>query len=267
MKLSRTVCVASMVMFFFAVPFAKAAIEPIYCNPTTFVTQLQVPIHSTGNLWRAHAFKLGDVVLVGVAVGYSDPEALMTLSKDTSTLSTRTTLQDLSQDRYCTWYLNRGRTEPEKYFNHDYVPAPYIVTKNFPGVLKDVDKHISPELDPLNLGDMIQAYKASLHDALLGSGDDSFLYCAQKYHYVAMGCNSQKQRGPTVVGSLLAFTGCKPEHALTIVDSVWTHPLVDGHGSDIQVNARLAILRSFYKWGLKNPTQSGALRALFSQAP
>ena len=49
----------------------------------------------------------------------------------------------------------------------------------------------------------------------------NMLWCMQHFHYVGMGCDSMKHRGPTVFGILLVKSGCTPEQAFNIVHDVW----------------------------------------------
>jgi len=200
---------------------AQAA-EPAYCSLRTFLSR-EVSLDQVRGLTNARMFQLGRARLTGVAVGSSDARILAALAAKH---------QATASEGYCTWYLNKGDDSAEEAFNHQYVSNPMF---------------------------MLSSRAASEYWRALGANFDprsplSFLSCIERHGYVAMGCNGMKHRGPSVVGMLLAFSGCTPEHASEIVNHVWG---LNG----VRASVRHAILEHAYHAGNANP----AIRTRFAR--
>src|SRR5262247_879477 len=75
--------------------------EPPYCDFETFRRATQNVSDDSG-LEREHAFRLGKVVLVGLAIGESRADDVRRLAEEYSlpTVGPR--------EKHCTWYLNEG---------------------------------------------------------------------------------------------------------------------------------------------------------------
>ncbi len=197
--------------------------EPSYCDPKTFLSlEKSVANKSIGN---AHMFKLGDVTVLGAAVGNSDTDSLISYAKSASTAG--------SSDKYCTWYLNEGNGDAEDFFTHIYMTNP-----------KDLNTSSGP-----------QEYRRKLSQEF-ATARTSFLSCASKHKYLAMGCNGMKHRGPTVFGMMLAYSGCKPERASTIVNTLWG---LNG----VKPEVRLAIIREAKSIGDTDPGSRNSLQEAF----
>lgn len=164
------------------------ATEPSYCDPKVFYSK-EIKTKTRG-LKRAHFYQLGEVKVLGVGVGTSNTNDLVEFAKKYSTAE--------SSDKYCTWYYNQGNFDASNRFTHIYLKNPDDLTtvtgpKEYGGKLKDQFSHAVT----------------------------SYLSCAINHKYIAMGCNSQKHRGPTVFGMMLAFSGCSPAKSAEIVNTVW----------------------------------------------
>ena len=190
----------------------SVANEPAYCDPETF---FEKEIETQAGIWRHHTFRFGDVILLGGAIGYSNPFKITSFAEENSTAT--------SAEKYCTWYYNDGNDFASTLFNHHYVSNPQKVTevtgpKEYREVLKD------------------QFAKANL----------SFLSCLESHKYLAMGCDGQMHRGPTVFGMLLSFSGCSSKNSLAIVNKLWGK-------NGVKPEVRQAIIEEGYKLGNDDP--------------
>ena len=89
------------------------------------------------------------------------------------------------------------------------------------------------------------------------SSSTSFLSCASEQHYIALGCNGMRHRGPTVFGMLLAFSGCSPKNALEISNQIWG---LNG----VKRKVRLAVIEKAYELGASHRSSREKLAQLFS---
>lgn len=200
------------------------AAEPSYCDPKTFYSK-EVKLNLTKPLERAHLFKFGDVSLMGVAVGNSKIQRLLDFATQNTTAA--------DSENYCTWYLNKGDSAAEENFNHFYLQNP-----------KSLKVTTGPAL-----------YREILKDQF-AKDRPNFLTCLQDHKYLAMGCNGQRHRGPTVFGMLLAFSGCSPTNAATIVNTVWG---LNG----VKPEVRLAIINEGKKLGDEDPEARLRIQKIF----
>ena len=237
----RAYCTLSVMLLFQTglVDAASKVSEPAFCNPAAFdEKEIQIKPKAEEQdpaLFRAHGFRLGKVTLVGVGVGNSKAESLIELSNKYSATSGKS-------KRYCTWYLNRPRGEgdtnrikaTETFIQKDIPADPREVSA------KEAESAFIKVLDPVFDRDAI-----------------SFLSCAEEQKYLALGCNNMMHRGPTVFGMLLAFAGCKAEHALEITNQVWG---LNG----VPRKVRMAAIRKAYDLGNVRPATRKRLKDLFS---
>ena len=217
--------------------------EPAYCDPALF-DEKEMDLGNfekltASGIQRAHGFKLGKVTLIGVGVGDSKTSALIDLAHKYS--------DHLTKDkRYCTWYLNHPkglvpkedeyRVSAARAFNHlDVKRNPMSLTE------KEATDEFMQVLE--------KAF--DLHA-------NSFLNCASEQHYIALGCNGMRHRGPTAFGMLLAFSGCSPEHALEIANQVWG---LNG----VKRKVRLAVIQKAYDLGQSHSVSRKKLAQLFSE--
>ncbi len=177
-------------------------------------------------LERAHLYTLGSVKLLGVAVGGSDTQDLIHFATSHSNTD--------SLEKYCTWYLNKGDDNAEAAFNHHYVNNP----------------------SSLNITTGPAQYRQVLKDEF-AKARPNFLNCIEQNKYLAMGCNGQKHRGPTVFGMLLAFSGCSPQNAATIVNKVWG---LNG----VKPEVRLAIINEGKLLGDEDPEARDRMQKAFN---
>ncbi|MBC7458344.1 MAG: hypothetical protein H7235_08710, partial [Bdellovibrionaceae bacterium] len=166
---------------------AALAAEPTYCNPKNFIAK-EVDPHES--ILRDHAFQMGQVLIVGGAIGYSNSGKVIEFVENYSDAS--------PVEKYCTWYFNEGNDNASAKFNHFYVTNPRKVTvtsgpKEYRQVLKDQ----------------------------FAQAKTSFLSCIEKHKILVMGCNGQMHRGPTVFGMMLSFSGCSSKNSLSIVNELW----------------------------------------------
>jgi hypothetical protein len=201
--------------------FAKAA-EPAYCQLQSFQAN-EIKIDTNG-LSRAKAFKLGKVTIVGLGVGNSNVA---------QTKKMATTLGNVNQSSmYCTWYFNDGNDEAGAAFRHVYLNRPTA----------------SPD-------QVRQEYMSKLSGEF-GKNALSMVGCAQEHGYMAMGCDGMKHRGPTVFGMLLSYSGCSPQKAVIIANTLWGE-------NTIKPEARIAAAQGAFELATQEPVQSATLQALF----
>ena len=208
-------------------PTPLEAGEPPYCDFQVFKRAAEVVPDGDG-LRREHAFRLGKVVLVGLAVGDSRPDDVQRLSERYSSPKAGV------PQKYCTWYLNKGEAAQERLFNWQYVENP---------------RDMRP-------AEAAVQYAARLN-GIFDAAPVSFLSCAQAHGYIALGCNGMKHRGPSVMAMLLAYTGCTPKHALDIANYFW-----GSHG--VSDETRTAVIGEGYELGKSHASHSAKLRALLT---
>lgn len=209
----------------FTITSIATAAEPAYCNPKTFYSK-EIK-HGNTKLKRARMFQLGETKVMGVAVGDSKAEDLVDFAYKNSDAKT--------SDKFCTWYYNDGNEKAEAWFNWNYVSNPMWMSpstgaKKFSSALKNE----------------------------FSKDETSFLSCAQNHKYIAMGCNGQKHRGPSVFGMMLAYSGCSVNNAATIVNTIWG---LNGVGKD----TRLAIINEGKKFGDADPEGRRRLQQSFGE--
>lgn len=214
--MARRLLLPSLVLLSFNV----YASEPNYCDPTKF-TNYEVRVNQSG-LNRAREFKIGSLSIVGVGVGSSSTQALQKLALQHSiTLNTK---------KYCTWYFNQGNQEAEQAFIHQPLSKP----------TGSQDKVSNEFYNKLHVDFEIAA--------------PSFITCAAEEHYIAMGCNSQKHRGPSVFAMFLAYSGCTPEHSVQIANQLWGE-------NGIPTENRLALARMASNLAVANPQAQQLLKS------
>lgn len=167
---------------------ALASTEPRFCDPAKFHEYERG--NNIPNIKRIHVYQLGQLTLVGMAVGGSDYRYEQSLAQQYG-------VAPGGPEKSCTWYANNGNDEARAAFNGAYLPRPWL---RGPSVAKEYAAIMSPWFD---------------EDAT------SMWSCAMNQHYVAMGCDSQMHRGPSVFAAFLAYSGCTPHHAMEIANKVW----------------------------------------------
>lgn len=183
-----------------SVSFTFAA-EPLHCSVKHFLKhEIKAPA-----IYNAKAFQFGDAVLVFGGIGRTDARAVVRTAKLYSDPITT------SSDKYCTWYYNEGNVAAEKSFHHVYLPNPNRIT---------LITATAPALAMMALAEMGLKYDAEI-SPLLNPGANNFMSCIERNKYLAMGCNGQKHRGPTVFAMLLAYSGCSPKTSVDVAVSLW----------------------------------------------
>lgn len=216
--------------------------EPSYCDPALF-DEKEMDLGDfeklkADGIQRAHGFKLGQVTLIGLGVGDSKTSSVVHLAQKYS--------EHLTQEkRYCTWYLNHPK---------GLIPREdqYRITS------AKMFNHLDVNKNPMSLNEKeaTEEFMKVLEKAF-DTHANSFLNCATDQHYIALGCNGMRHRGPTVFGMLLAFSGCSPEHALEISNQVWG---LNG----VKRKVRLAVIRKAYELGQSRSNSRKKLAQLFS---
>jgi hypothetical protein len=201
--------------------------EPTFCKPDTFFRHEIRPSDDTG-LDRLRMFRIGDAVFAGMAIGTSESRAVARLASEHGAGKA---------DRLCTWYVNRGMTEAEQLFHHSYLSH--------------------PTSQPLSAA--IAEYSSFLKSAI-APGRDGLLECLADTGYVAVGCNGQLHRGPTVFGMVLAYAGCTPAHALEIVNRIWG-------ANGIPPGTRREIFRASHTLGAEQPAARERILRRLLEAP
>ena len=226
MKLVLVLLVASI---FNTTAFALDKGEPAFCDPSTFFS-LEKKADREG-LLKDRMYQIGGLTLTGLAVGHSNPEKVAGLAMTTTKGDFR------ADEKYCTFYLNKGESAQEEMFNHHYLAAPYAKFRH-----KKLKRQYTKALLPV----------------FEGNGT-TFLSCAKDHGYIAMGCNGQKHRGPTAVAMLLAYAGCNPNNAVNIVNSVWGKNMV-------RFATRWKLAKMAYGWGSANPKNRAQLQSIMSES-
>tara|TARA_Y100000768_G_scaffold389007_1_gene390124 strand:- start:7154 stop:7801 length:648 start_codon:yes stop_codon:yes gene_type:complete len=188
--------------------------EPSFCDPEKF-SSLEVKSQKEG-LVRERSFRVGSLNLIGMAVGHSDTEAIKKLALEHSEFR--------EEEKYCTFYLNKGEQDKEEAFNHHYLMAPYLRIRH---------------------GKIMSQYSKVLRP-VFEENPVTMVSCAKEHGYIALGCNGQKHRGPTAFAMLLAYVGCNPNNAVNIVNSIWGKNWV-------RFATRWKLANMAHQWGQENP--------------
>jgi hypothetical protein len=218
----------------------KLASEPHYCSVQYFSKAEIYSFKNNNSLVRARGFKLGQSVLLGVAVGKSDVDELVKLSDSYNQG------QEIGSKKYCTWYLHTPSMNPIDFFNSILA----MQTFNYTPIERNPRDLSSTEA----VSEVMQAVQSSFFDR-----DPSFVSCLVKNKYLAVGCQGMRHRGPTVIGAILAFSGCTPQTSAEIVNRLWGL-------NDVAPEVRLAVIEAAYVYGLMNPKVSKELSMVFSQS-
>lgn len=203
---------------------AYAESEPAYCDVDNFRAQ-EIEIDSEG-LSREHLYQLGAVKVLGLGILSSKTEVIKRHAMELGNAG--------EAEKYCTWYFNKGDDGAGEAFNHRYVGNPMWMSS---------DK-------------AVREYMGKLSD-IFAEDSVSILSCAERHGFFAMGCNSQRHRGPTVFGMMLAYSGCSAESSRKIVNKVWG-------GNFVRDKVRRKVMQAAHDLGLAQPDRSARLRELFS---
>jgi hypothetical protein len=198
---------------------AHAATEPRFCDPNHFSEYERG--NNIAQLKRVHVYQLGQLTLVGLAVGGSDYRYVQSLAKQ----------YNVTDNKSCTWYLNQGNPDASVAFNHYNMPAPYFAN---PSIALKYEKILKTVFD---------------------QAPNNMLECARKYHYVAMGCDGQMHRGPSVFAMYLSYAGCSAQHSMEIANKVWG-------ANFVPKETRKAIAAVGGKFGDENPAGRAELQAI-----
>jgi hypothetical protein len=196
--------------------------EPAYCDPKTFLSK-EVDPHE--KIWRDRAFRLGDVLLIGGALGYSRSKKVVEFVEDYSNAD--------SSDKYCTWYLNQRNDHAADKFNYFPLPHP---------------KNLTVETGPQEFGSILKDQ--------FSKSKTSFLSCIEKHKFLLMGCDGQMHRGPSVFGMMLSFSGCSAANSAKIVNGLWG---LNG----VKPEVRLAIIEEGRKFGDQDPQARRRMQKAF----
>lgn len=217
----------------------KVTSQPSYCSILHFSKSEIYSFRKNPSLVRARGFKLGQSVLMGVAVGRSNVDELVKLS------DAYDQGQDIGSKKYCTWYLHTPTLNPIEFVNSILA----MQTFNYTPIAKNPKDLTATEA----VNEVMQAVKSSFLER-----DPSFVSCLVKNKYLAVGCQGMMHRGPTVFGAILAFSGCSPQTSADIANRLWGL-------NDVAPEVRLAVIEAAYLYGLMNPKVSKELSMVFSQ--
>lgn len=189
-----------------------AAAQPKWCSVDYF-KQHELKTNAP-NSKRLRSFKIGKLELTGVALGGgTDASEVAKLSPAPASA------------KHCTWYLNKGNKDSEKFFHHEYMRGPYWGWVDWlvdiTGVVKSYEARLERHWEPM-------------------------VSCAENYSYIAMGCNGHRHRGPSVFASLLGLSGCDPDTSTDIANYLWGLNGVPDH-------TRERIAKIGYKLGNEKP--------------
>jgi hypothetical protein len=196
--------------------------EPAFCDPKTFLSH-EVP-SSTEGLVRNHTYQIGELTLVGLAVGKSEVSATQALADDYSRYN--------DSEKSCTWYYNTGNDLAAEAFTQ--IPLSNPIWKSASSLVKE--------------------YSAALENTF-DQDENNFVACATRHRYLAMGCDGMRHRGPSVFAMFLSFAGCSPKSSVEIVEKVWGHNFVN-------TSKRIAMAEKAYEMGSQRPASRQALQNL-----
>ncbi len=211
---------------------AANAASPSSCELESFLSR-ERPLSRL--VYRGHAFQLGRVTLVGLGIGFSQTDEVTALAEDLTRDASPT-------NGFQTWYFSRQRRSAAARFNHFVLHSP------------KAGKFVADGREAL-----VDEFDASFSRMVL-EGPHSIPEIAKNSGYLAVGCDSQKHRGPTVFGMLLAFSGCTPEQSATIVNTVWSL-------NKVPADLRLEIIQRAFDLGVKNPDVREVLQQAFTARP
>ena len=187
-----------------------SASEPSFCSVDYFIKH-ELPTNQP-KAKRLRCFLIGKLTLCGVAIGASDAAELAAMSPAKAS------------DKHCTWYFNSGNREAEKVFHHTHLVGPYMSWAPWisrEDIANDFERVLNPQLGLM-------------------------LSCAEKYQYIAGGCNGQRHRGPSEFAWFLSVAGCNPRTATDIAFHKW-------HLNGVKDSTRLEIATRGYELGHKYP--------------
>ena len=203
--------------------FSFASDEPAFCKLDNFLALERS--ENIAGLVRQHKFVVGDLTLIGLAVGDSNVESTKAVANKYSSYE--------EEEKFCTFYYNKGKVEQERSFNHHYVSLPAL--KFFHGkLLKEYETVLRP---------------------IFEENAVTLVSCAKDHGYVAMGCNGQKHRGPSVFAMFLSYAGCKPKNAVKIANKLWGKNFVF-----TKTREKLAAMA--YEWGDENRANREMLQSV-----
>ena len=199
------------------------ASEPAYCQLANF--QKLERGNNVPQLERAHVYQIGKLTLAGLAVGDSDYRYVQSLAKQYGHYA--------PAEKSCVFYFNNGNKVAEAAFTHQYAPFPFWAS---PAIAIKYDAVITPLIDRTEV---------------------SMANCAEDHHFVAMGCDGMRHRGPSVFAMFLAYSGCSAEHATEIANAVWGT-------NHVPTKTRTAIAQKGADEGDRNPAGRARLQALMT---
>lgn len=213
--------------------------EPAFCRLETFVSrQVEGP-----NIMRSRTFRFGDSHLVVGGIGKSQVSAVVAGAREMAKPA-----DFLPQEKFCTWYYNDGNDQSAKAFRHQYVSNPDLVTFILAA---------SPTLGMLAMENVANEYQQKVIPNF-SRGPVNFMSCLQNHKYVALGCDGNKHRGPTIFAMLLAYSGCTPRTSVDIAVALW--------GQNWVLNStRIWIARRAYAEGARDIRSRQAWQKFFSQ--
>ncbi|MEI8345922.1 MAG: hypothetical protein WCG27_00535 [Pseudomonadota bacterium] len=200
------------------IPLAYA--QPSFCDKEKFLKSEIMPPAKDPKIHRLHVFKRTQAILAGLAIGESEVSSTKNLPNVFSV--------KVDDQKYCTFYFNKHNFEAAKTFHHNYLHHPKG----------------GPDLK----------YAKEWEENLAGSYSE-MATCLSNSKYLALGCDGQRHRGPTVFAALLAYAGCEPASAVDIAVTLWGD-------NDVDRKLRELIAAQAKARGDKNPE----IRAMLQKA-
>ncbi len=194
--------------------------EPAYCEPSSFLTK--EVLHSDPGLLRLRTFQVGSVRLSGLSIGMSMTSSLISYAEG---IKPNTALK-----KYCSWYVNDR--------NH-------LARESF--VWRDLRK---PDAD---VAATVANFEAQLKTSFTEGSEEDLISCLAEEKFLAMGCDGQMHRGPSVFAMVLAYSGCTPEHSVAIVNQLWGE-------NGVPPATRMALAEMAAKWAREAPLSSEKVR-------
>lgn len=152
-------------------------------------------INVFGLLYAARLFRFDKFNFVCLAVGTSSDRRVIQLCEDYA-LKSRYYGPENKDGKYCTWYFNSGDVDGDNLNARELFH--WLPVKDNPIWHWSVEEFLP------------------IRDAL-----PEMVAAAEKWGYLAFGCDGNKHRGPSVFAMLLCLAGCSPKEATKVANKLY----------------------------------------------
>lgn len=205
--------------------------QPEFCEKQNFLSkETSLPERL---VYRGHAFRVGQATLVGLAIGFSPVNEVMELARSITSGASEA-------NGFHTWYFSSDYEFAASKFNDYDLPSPAL------SELKDIDRTT-----------LVDAFDHAFTEMLDPERPRNFINALETDSFLALGCDAERHRGPTVFGMVLAASGCSSQQAAEIVNTVWGL-------NTVPEDLRLEIIERASKIGDAHPLWRERLRRVLS---